>query len=105
MSASYVALRTPHSRWIIPSPRAHAGRSKGSRCEAARDATTEAYSLYVARRRDRANDADGPFSSASDPLDGRLAEDPIRPDHQRDDHQQVGGEVLGPAAHPGIDIA
>src|SRR5947207_8709159 len=58
ISASYVVLRTPHSRWII----------------------------------------------ASHSLDDAFAEDAVGPDHQRDDHEHVGGEVLGAAADVGVDV-
>src|ERR1044071_10477101 len=60
MSASYVVLRTPHSRWIM---------------------------------------------AASHPLDDLLAEDAVGPDHQGQNHQDVGREVLGAAAHVRIDEA
>src|SRR4026207_1729214 len=42
---------------------------------------------------------------ASDPLDDAFAEDAVGPDHEREDHQDVGGEVLGAAAPVGIDVA
>ena len=39
------------------------------------------------------------------PLDDLLAEDAVGADHQRHDHQHVGGEVLGAAADVGVDVA
>src|SRR6185436_4644319 len=67
---------------------------------------TEAYAAYAAGRERRANEADAPLSSASsDPLDDALAEDAVGANHERQDHEDVGREVLGAAAHVGIDVA
>src|ERR1700694_3461428 len=60
MSASYVVLRTPHSRWIM---------------------------------------------GASHSFDDFFTEDAVGPDHEGQDHQHVGREVLGAAAHVRIDVA
>src|SRR6266508_5208477 len=43
--------------------------------------------------------------TGSHPLDDLAAEEPVRPDHEGQDHEDVRQEVLGPAAHIGIDIA
>src|SRR6516164_3019310 len=43
--------------------------------------------------------------SLSNSLDQSPAEDAVGPDHQRDDHQDVRGEVLGAAADVRIEIA
>src|ERR671915_1820640 len=62
MSARYVVLMTPHSRWItgvLP----------------------------------------------SDPLDDFFAEEAVGPHHQHDEHEQERDEVLGAAAHVGVDVA
>src|SRR5437667_8742735 len=42
---------------------------------------------------------------ASHSFDDFFAEDAVRPDHEGQDHQHVGREVLGAAAHVGIDVA
>ena len=34
-----------------------------------------------------------------------FAEDPVGADHQGQDHQHVGGEILGAAAHVRVDVA
>src|SRR4029453_932345 len=38
-------------------------------------------------------------------LDDAFAEDAVGPDHQREDHQDVGREVLGAAADQRVDVA
>src|SRR6185436_4913461 len=43
--------------------------------------------------------------SLSYAFDNPLAEDAVRANHQGEDHQDVGGEVFGAAAHVRIDIA
>src|SRR2546426_4743190 len=43
--------------------------------------------------------------SPSDPLDDLAPEEPVRPDHQSEDHEDVGQKVLGAPAHVGIDVA
>src|SRR5438876_1295869 len=45
------------------------------------------------------------WPSASDALDDLAAEEPVRPDHQGKDHEDVGQEVFGAPAHVGIDVA
>src|SRR2546421_8989764 len=42
---------------------------------------------------------------ASYSLDDAFAEDAVGTNHQRHDHEDVGGEVLGAAAHVRIDVA
>jgi phosphonopyruvate decarboxylase len=55
-----VALIVPPK--VITTGSVH-GRREGSRCEAPRESTAEAYAAYAAGRRDRGNDADGPLSA------------------------------------------
>src|SRR5437867_5261205 len=43
--------------------------------------------------------------SPSDPLDDLAPEEPVRPDHQSEDHEDVGQKVLGAPAYVGIDVA
>src|SRR5260370_21747275 len=43
--------------------------------------------------------------AGSHPLDDSLPEDAVGANHQREDHQDVRCEVLGAAAHVGIDVA
>src|SRR3989442_14152683 len=45
------------------------------------------------------------WPSASDALDDLAAEESVRPDHQGENHEDVGQEVLGAPAHVGIDVA
>src|SRR5712691_9539664 len=49
----------------------------------------------------RAHDASRPSSYA---FDDALAEHAIRPNHQRENHEDVGREILGAAAHVGVDV-
>src|SRR5262245_60087687 len=42
---------------------------------------------------------------ASYTLDDPLSEDSVGPDHQGNDHQDVGGEIFGATAHDGVDVA
>src|SRR5688500_16112499 len=62
MSARYVVLMTPHSRWITS-------------------------------------------VLPSDPFDDFFAEEAVGPHHQHDEHEQERDEVLGAAAHVGVDVA
>src|SRR5579863_2658249 len=39
------------------------------------------------------------------PLDQPAAEDAVGPDHEHQDHQEIGREILGAAADIGIEIA
>src|SRR2546422_10053875 len=43
--------------------------------------------------------------SPSDPLDDLAPEEPVRPAHQSEDHEDVGQKALGAPAHVGIDVA
>src|SRR5258705_9525290 len=76
MSASYVVFRTPDSLWNT--------------------LTSPLYPLGSPAASPR---------PASHAFDDRFAEDPVRPDHQRDDHQEVGREVLGAAAYVRVHVA
>src|SRR5438874_7166559 len=61
--------------------------------------------LYVRIGDDRERSQAKSVGVASYALDDLLAEDAVRPDHQRGDHQHVRREVLGAAADVGIDVA
>src|SRR5438094_745225 len=103
MSASYVVFSTPHSRWIMQGPRER--DEDGPDARRRPTAAREAYSLYVERAAEGDNEADGPSSSRSHSLDDGFAEDAVRPNHQRDDHEHVRREVLGAAADQRVDEA
>src|SRR5262245_23457539 len=74
MSASYDVFSTPHSRWITRS-------SPSLRSADAPSAPPPSYAL-----------------------DDLLAEDPVGADHERHDHQDVRGEVLGAPAHQRVQV-
>src|SRR5688572_30129256 len=60
---------------------------------------TEAWPCHVAGREHRANEADGPLSSSSYPLDDLFAEQALRAEQQKDEGEHVGEPVLDGAAH------
>src|SRR3989441_2322070 len=128
MSASYVVLSTPHSRWIMTdstgSARGGPGgwrvdRPRGTRphpddaCATPNDEHDEARGrsrpertrLYVRIGDDRERSQAKSVGVASYAFDDLLAEDAVGPNHQRQDHQDVRREVLRPAADVRINVA
>src|SRR5438445_5319340 len=120
MSASYVVLSTPHSRWIMRDSTGSARRGTGGRgvrrprgtpphpddaCATPNDEHDEARGrsrpertrLYVRIGDDRERSQAKSVGVASYAFDDLLAEDPVGPDHQRQDHQHARREILRPA--------
>src|SRR5262245_61612763 len=118
MSASYVVLSTPHSRWNTVRLFRDGGPRTGPPGPPRSSPPGPAGVLGDYLGGPRSGPPGPPRSSPPGPagvlldialpshaLDHRLAEDAVRANHQGHDHEHVRGEVLGAAPHVGVDVA